>query len=301
MRLGVEVWPVITVHFSNHTGYGAWRGPLLAAADVADVIRGIDERGVLRRGRRRPVRLPGRARRSAPRSSRRSTLVKRRNPAAIYCCDPVMGDVGRGFFVRPGIPEFMRDQVVPAAADRDPQPLRAGLPDRTPDDARSPRCWRPPTPCGRWDPTSCWSPAPSSTAPIRGPSTMLAVVARRGLAGDHPAAGPDVHRLGRPHHGRSSWPSTWLRTGLAGGAVGRTADVVYSVLEARPTRLVRAAAGRRSGRDRAPSTTSRCAAPCTITSRWPRTVTVRSTARSGQSWNTSMLAPSAFSRFGRSS
>jgi pyridoxine kinase len=42
-------------------------------------------------------------------------LVKRRNPAAIYCCDPVMGDVGRGFFVRPGIPQLMRDRVVPAA------------------------------------------------------------------------------------------------------------------------------------------------------------------------------------------
>ena len=49
MRMGVEVWPVLTVHFSNHTGYGAWRGPLLAAADVADVVRGIDERGVLGR------------------------------------------------------------------------------------------------------------------------------------------------------------------------------------------------------------------------------------------------------------
>ena len=22
MRMGVEVWPVLTVHFSNHTGYG---------------------------------------------------------------------------------------------------------------------------------------------------------------------------------------------------------------------------------------------------------------------------------------
>jgi len=41
--------------------------------------------------------------------------VKGRNPDAIYFCDPVMGDVGRGFFVRPGIPEFMRDKVVPAA------------------------------------------------------------------------------------------------------------------------------------------------------------------------------------------
>ena len=27
-RIGHEVWPVLTVNFSNHTGYGAWRGPL---------------------------------------------------------------------------------------------------------------------------------------------------------------------------------------------------------------------------------------------------------------------------------
>ena len=43
-RLGVEVWPVHTVHFSNHTGYGAWRGPLLAAEDVREVITGMGER-----------------------------------------------------------------------------------------------------------------------------------------------------------------------------------------------------------------------------------------------------------------
>src|ERR687894_1908497 len=49
MRMGVEVWPVLTVHFSNHTGYPSWRGPLLPADDVAEVIRGIDERGVLDR------------------------------------------------------------------------------------------------------------------------------------------------------------------------------------------------------------------------------------------------------------
>ena len=44
-RLGHEVWPVLTVNFSNHTGYGAWRGPLIAAEDVAAVITGIGERG----------------------------------------------------------------------------------------------------------------------------------------------------------------------------------------------------------------------------------------------------------------
>ena len=114
MRMGVDVWPVITVHFSNHTGYGAWRGPMLSGADVSEVVRGIDERGVL--GRCDAV-LSGYQGAADVGSAVLDTvaLVKSRNPAAIYCCDPVLGDVGRGFFVRPGIPEFMRDQVVPAA------------------------------------------------------------------------------------------------------------------------------------------------------------------------------------------
>src|ERR1700710_2335077 len=46
-RLGHEVWPVLTVHFSNHTGYGSWRGQVLDPAVVADVIEGIADRGVL--------------------------------------------------------------------------------------------------------------------------------------------------------------------------------------------------------------------------------------------------------------
>ncbi len=114
MRMGIEVWPVLTVHFSNHTGYGQWRGPLLAAEDVAEVVRGIDDRGVL--GRCDAVLSGyqggedvGAVVLDAVR------LVQQRNPAAVYCCDPVLGDVDRGFYVRPGIPDLMRDRVVPAA------------------------------------------------------------------------------------------------------------------------------------------------------------------------------------------
>src|ERR671916_992774 len=114
MRMGVEVWPVLTVHFSNHTGYPSWRGPLLAAADVAEVVRGIEERGVL--GQVGAV-LSGYQGDPAVGEVILDTVsrVRRHNPAALYCCDPVMGDVGRGFYVRPGIPALMRDRVVPAA------------------------------------------------------------------------------------------------------------------------------------------------------------------------------------------
>jgi pyridoxine kinase len=114
MRLGVETYPVLTVHYSNTTAYQSWRGPVFKASEVADVIRGVDERGA----------LPGvDAVLSGYQGSEEMgqtildavALVKTRNPTALYCCDPVMGDVGRGFYVASGIPGFLRDRVVPAA------------------------------------------------------------------------------------------------------------------------------------------------------------------------------------------
>jgi pyridoxine kinase len=114
MRMGVEVWPVITVHFSNHTGYQSWRGPLLSAADLGAVIRGIDERGVL--GEVDAV-LSGYQGGEDIGAMILETvaLVKQRNPVALYCCDPVLGDEDRGSYVRRGIAEFMREHVVPTA------------------------------------------------------------------------------------------------------------------------------------------------------------------------------------------
>jgi len=113
-RLGIEVWPVLTVHFSNHTGYDTVRGPVLPAAEVADVVRGIAERGVLPGcdavlsgflgdGTLGEVVLDAVAR------------VKAANPRALYCCDPVLGDADVGVFVGPGLPEFLRDRAVPRA------------------------------------------------------------------------------------------------------------------------------------------------------------------------------------------
>ncbi|MGI8417683.1 MAG: pyridoxal kinase PdxY [Nakamurella sp.] len=113
-RLGHEVWPVNTVHFSNHTGYGQWRGPVLDPADVREVIGGIAERGVL--GTVDAV-LTGYQGSPGVADVVLDTVaqVRELNPNVIYCCDPVLGDVGRGFFVLQGIPALMRDQVVPTA------------------------------------------------------------------------------------------------------------------------------------------------------------------------------------------
>ncbi|HLN75620.1 MAG TPA: pyridoxal kinase PdxY [Nocardioidaceae bacterium] len=125
-RLGFDVWPVVTVHFSNHTGYGAARGPLLRAEDIAEVIAGVEDRGALDRC---DAVLSGYQGAEQVGAVILDTVrnVKERNPEAIYFCDPVMGDVGRGFFVRPGIPEFMRDQVVPAADVITPNQFELGF------------------------------------------------------------------------------------------------------------------------------------------------------------------------------
>jgi len=46
-RLGVEAWPVHTVQFSNHTGYGAWQGRVFDAGLIRDLVAGLEARGVL--------------------------------------------------------------------------------------------------------------------------------------------------------------------------------------------------------------------------------------------------------------
>ena len=113
-RLGVEVWPIHTVQFSNHTGYGSFKGRVFDAGLIRDVAAGLDARGVL--GACDGV-LSGYV--GSPEIGEAIldcvATVRRANPAAHYCCDPVIGDVGKGVFVRDGVEAFMRDRAMRAA------------------------------------------------------------------------------------------------------------------------------------------------------------------------------------------
>ena len=113
-RLGVEVWPIHTVQFSNHTGYGAWTGRVFDGATIAELVEGIAARGVLAQCDGVLSGYMGSAEIGAAILAA-VARVREANPGALYCCDPVIGDIGRGVFVRPGIPEFMRDKALPAA------------------------------------------------------------------------------------------------------------------------------------------------------------------------------------------
>jgi pyridoxine kinase len=113
-RLGIEVWPVHTVQFSNHTGYGEWRGRVFDGQAVEEVVAGIADRGVL--GRCDAV-LSGYLGSADIGHAvvQAVQMVRAANPDAVYCCDPVIGDVDRGVFVRPGIEDLLREVAVPVA------------------------------------------------------------------------------------------------------------------------------------------------------------------------------------------
>ncbi|MGC0370851.1 pyridoxal kinase PdxY [Microbacterium sp. SLBN-111] len=125
-RIGVEVLPVYTVNFSNHTGYGAWRGPLISPADVADVITGIEERGVLGEI---DVVLSGYqgGEGIADVIIDAVARVKKANPDAVYACDPVMGNAKSGCFVAPAIPDLLRERVIPVADIITPNQFELGF------------------------------------------------------------------------------------------------------------------------------------------------------------------------------
>jgi pyridoxine kinase len=113
-RLGCEVWPIHTVQFSNHLGYGGFRGAAVDAALVGDIVTGLAERGVLASCEGVLSGYMGSAEIGAAILDV-VARVKAANPNARYCCDPVIGDVGPGVYVRPGIVELLTQHAVPAA------------------------------------------------------------------------------------------------------------------------------------------------------------------------------------------
>ncbi len=226
-RSGVNVWPVYTVNFSNHTGYDTWRGPMIDAEDVASVIQGVDERGVLPQVDAVLSGYQGSADMGQVILDA-AALVKQRNPEALFCADPVMGDVGRGFYARPGIPEFMRDHVVQAADIITPNLFELQfLTDRT---------------------TSTVGDVLSAAEELRakGPRIVLvtSVVAEdmvpepmRMLAvGENEAWLVETPLLERTFTGSGDLTTAmflthWLKTGDLAETLSRTASIVYSILE----------------------------------------------------------------------
>lgn len=113
-RLGFEAWPIMTVLFSNHTGYGPPRGRPVPEDWLREILTGLEERAVFARTRAilsGYLGDPGTAQVVIEAVER----VRRHRPDAVYACDPVIGDDGRGVFVRGEIPLLLRDRLLPLA------------------------------------------------------------------------------------------------------------------------------------------------------------------------------------------
>ena len=113
-RLGFDVFPLNTVQLAHHPGYGAWRGHKLQPEQLDEILRGLEEHGVL--GRCAAVLSgylgdPG----MADVVARAVAAVRRARHDALYLCDPVIGDDGPGVFVSAGVPEAIRERLAPLA------------------------------------------------------------------------------------------------------------------------------------------------------------------------------------------
>lgn len=224
-RIGIEVSAVSTVHFSNHAGYGSWRGPVLTAADIRDVLAGIEERGVFGSV---DALLTGYLGDPAvgPVILDAVDAVRRANPRAVYCLDPVMGDTETGVYVRTGVPELLRDRLLPAA------------------DLVTPNHFELEYLTGRSVTTVQDALDAARQLRARGPSlvlvTSLVVASGEGI---HvlAAADEDAYLLSTPRlplHVDGSgdmaaalFLAHWLRTGDARAALQRSMNTVYAVLE----------------------------------------------------------------------
>ncbi len=110
-RLGAEVWAIHTVQFSNHPGYGGFAGQAFPPGHIRAVVDGIAGHGALAQC---DAVLSGYVGDPGVGDAILHAVRRTReaNPRALYACDPVIGDVGRGEYVRPGIAAFFRDQAV---------------------------------------------------------------------------------------------------------------------------------------------------------------------------------------------
>ena len=112
--LGIEAWALDTVAFSNHTGHGKWRGDVISADVVAGLFEGIADLGVLSGI---DAVLSGYIGTAETGAVLLDIVAKIRdaNPQAKFCCDPVIGDIDTGSYVRDGVAEFFRDAALALA------------------------------------------------------------------------------------------------------------------------------------------------------------------------------------------
>jgi pyridoxine kinase len=125
-RMGIEVLPLNTVQFSNHPGYGSWKGSVFSGDHIREIWKGLES---LRDPGRLDALLSGYL--GTPEVGRVILEIveslRSRDKEFLYCCDPVIGDYQEGVYVRPGVLEFFRTEAIPKANIIKPNQFEAEL------------------------------------------------------------------------------------------------------------------------------------------------------------------------------
>ncbi|HEA3090057.1 TPA: pyridoxal kinase PdxY [Aeromonas salmonicida] len=114
-RMGMEVWPVNTVQFSNHTQYSqGWQGMVMPDGHIRQLITGLADIGVLAQCDALLSGYLGSAEQGEEILAAVARL-KALNPNALYFCDPVMGHPDKGCIVAPGVADFLKNRALACA------------------------------------------------------------------------------------------------------------------------------------------------------------------------------------------
>nr|CAG4651132.1 EOG090X09AY [Simocephalus serrulatus] len=110
--LGFEVDSINSVEFSNHTGYGKWKGHVLNSEELAELMSGLHINDLDNFSHL----LTGYVGSASFLEQVYVTVkqLKEKNPNLVFVCDPVMGDNGQ-MYVPKELLEIYRDKLIPLA------------------------------------------------------------------------------------------------------------------------------------------------------------------------------------------
>lgn len=112
--LGIDVWALNTVQFSNHTQYGKWTGMVIPPQQISEIVQGLDAIDKLQHC---DALLSGYLGAAEQVDQIIDTLqkIKQRNPNALYLCDPVMPNKAKTCVVADGVRESIITKAMPVA------------------------------------------------------------------------------------------------------------------------------------------------------------------------------------------
>lgn len=111
--LGFEVDTINSVQFSNHTGYGPFKGQILGAEDLGELYEGLQENRLIQNYTHLLTGYIG-SKSFLLKVAELAKHLKKTCPGLIYVCDPVMGDMGKMYVPKELLPVY-RDTILPLA------------------------------------------------------------------------------------------------------------------------------------------------------------------------------------------